>query len=118
MIFVPEYNRKWFEYELEANKVSKIHTLYVILSNRSRIDGDYGGTSIYGKIRREILSNLQEQGLRRLESSEYQILEICDKEGIIFAEMDIINREPEIPQSTYGRGSNIGEVKLILLETL
>ena len=118
MIFVPEYNRKWLEYEMEANKVSKNHTLYVMLSNRSRVDGDYGGTSIYGKIRREILSNLQEQGLRRPESSEYQILEISDKEGIIFAEMDIINREPEIPQSTWGRGSNIGEVKRLFLENL
>jgi len=116
MIFVPEHNRKWLDYEIEANKVSKDHTIYVMLSNRSRTDGEYGGTSIYGKIRREILSNLQEQGLRRPESSEYQILEISDEEGIIFAEMDIVNREPEIPQSTWGRGSNIGEVKRILLE--
>lgn len=91
IIFVPSFNPSNDRFHKNADTHVTESPSYIIISNTSK----YGGTSIFGKIRKEFFSSLFQEGYKKKGDQTYKLCEIeKDKEGMIIADFNLIYKSP------------------------
>ncbi|QIB91008.1 HEAT repeat domain-containing protein [Methanosarcina mazei] len=94
IIFVPSYNKAIKRFHEDANNHITNSAAYIVISNTSF----YGGTSIFGRIRKEFNSELVEAGYKVSEDGLYKLCELNKgEEGLIIAELNLIHKSLQVP---------------------
>ena len=94
MIFVPSYNRAIERFHEDANNHVTNSPAYIVISNTSL----YGGTSVFGIIRKELIGDLVEAGYRTEEGGIYKLCELKQgEEGMIIADFNLVHKALQVP---------------------
>jgi len=94
IIFVPSYNEKIERFHEDANNHITNSPGYIVISNTSL----YGGTSVFGIIRKEFNSDLVEAGYKVEGDGIYKLCELRKgEEGLIIADFNLIHKSIQAP---------------------
>jgi predicted amidohydrolase len=94
IIFVPSYNEKIERFHEDANNHITNSPGYIVISNTSL----YGGTSIFGIIRKEFNNDLIEAGYKVEGDGLYKLCELKKgEEGLIIADFNLIHKSIQTP---------------------
>jgi predicted amidohydrolase len=95
IIFVPSYNKQITWFHEDANNHISNSPAYVVMSNTSL----YGGTTVFGRIRKELNSDLVGRGFKRKDDSLlYKLCELKKgEEGLIIVDFNLVYKSIQVP---------------------
>lgn len=94
IIFVPSYNKEIIRFHEDANNHVTNSPVYIVISNTSL----YGGTSVFGRIRKELNSELVDAGYKTKEDGLYKLCELKEgEEGLIIADFNLVHKSIQVP---------------------
>lgn len=94
IIFVPSYNEKIKRFHEDANNHINNSPGYIVIANTSF----YGGTSVFGVVRKEFNSELVEAGYKSEVDCKNKLCELKKgEEGLIIADLNIIYKSLQVP---------------------
>lgn len=110
LIITPEYNPQSKNYQKIASDLVNENECYLILSNRSKKDNHYGGSSIFGKIHDDVHRSLINKGYKSNQSPPFLIIETNTDEQIIWVDVCLSYRAPILGTTTRRPNSIIGDL--------
>lgn len=94
IIFVPSYNKEIKRFHDDANNHINNGPAYIVISNTSL----YGGTSVFGRIRKELNSELVDAGYKAKDDGLYKLCELKEgEEGLIIADFNLVHKSIQVP---------------------
>ena len=114
LILVPSYNPAITRFYDNAHVHVNDSPSYVIFSNTSI----FGGTAIFGQINKSYFSQLIQQGYKEKDDSTYKLCSIPkNQEGMILAELDMVNKSPQVPSpmNSDEENKNVKNIRIVTI---